>query len=64
MQYVDRYVFIAIAYMSTWVYKYPDRYLVVTVCFGYRSSEGSQGEAAGQAESTIEHVPWETCVIA
>ena len=30
------------------------------VCFCYRS----QGETAGQAELTVEHVPWETCAIA
>ena len=41
VQYVDRYVFIAIAYMSTWVYKYTDMYLVVTVCLVTGAARGA-----------------------
>ena len=33
------------------------------VCFCYRSRERSQEETAGQAELTLEHVPWETCAL-
>ena len=36
-----------------------------TVCiFCYRSRGRSQGEAGGQADLTVELVPWETCSIA
>ena len=50
--------------LDMYVYVYMETYLVVTVCFCYRSRERSQGETAGQAELTVEHVPWETCAIA
>ena len=34
------------------------------VCFCYRSRERGQEEAGGQADLTVELVPWETCSIA
>ena len=47
--------------LDMYVSEYLETYLVVTVCFCYRSRERSQG--AGQAELTVEHVPWETCAL-
>ncbi len=50
--------------LDMYVYEYMETYLVVTVCFCYRSRERSQREPRGQAELAVEHVPWETCAIA
>ena len=50
--------------LDMYVYVYMETYLVVTVCFCYRSCERSQGEPRSQAELAVEHVPWETCAIA
>ena len=50
--------------LDMYVSEYLETYLVVTVCFCYRSRERSQGEPRSRAELTVEHVPWETCAIA
>ena len=47
--------------LDMYVYEDMETYLVVTVCFCYRSRGRSQG--AGQAELAVEHIPWETCTL-
>ena len=45
--------------------RYGQMLIEPTVCiFCYRSRERSQGETGGQADLTVELVPWETCSIA
>ena len=46
--------------LDMYVYGHMETYVIVTVCFCYRSRESQRVEDGGQA---MEHVPWETCAL-